>query len=445
MTAAERLAAYVAELRYDDLPPEVVEAAKRCLIDAVACAVFGSGLPWSRLVLDYVRRTAAAGPCHVPGALERRLPPGPAALCLGAFAHAFELDSLRKPGAGVHPGATVALPALVTAQAAGADGRALIAAIVAGCEVMFRIGDATLHTPEARGFHAPGVTGAFGAAAAAGRLSGLNASQLTQAFGLAGSMTGGLLAFADAGRGGMVKRLHLGRAAEAGIVAAELARDGFEGPSTVLEGRFGLLDAFCERAEPERLTAGLGARYEILRLCLKRYACHVTAQAPIQLLRRLMHEQRLEAGQIAGLTLEVSEKVLSHHAERRPADLMLAQYSVPFSVALAAHRDLESPRAFSKDALSDPAILGLVDRLQLRAGRAKGWGVSMVVECRDGVTLRGEQATFRGCPEDPFTDEDLARKFFELTAEAGAGRMHALFDALCGLEQRAASTIRAWD
>src|SRR5436190_11878872 len=160
--ATERLAQYAAAVRYEALPATAVERAKQCLIDAVACAIFGQRFPWSQIVLAEALATGEGGPCRLPGVPDKRLHPPQAALALGTFSHAFELDNLRKPGTGVHAGATVALPALAMAQAQGASGRELIAAIVAGVEVMFRIGNATLHTPEHIGFHAHGLTGPFG-------------------------------------------------------------------------------------------------------------------------------------------------------------------------------------------------------------------------------------------------------------------------------------------
>src|SRR5690606_33383650 len=151
----------------------------------------------------------------------------------------------RKPSAGVHPGAILLPAALATAEHQGAGGRDLLTAFVAGAEVMFRIGLAAKQTTESLGFHAPGVNGPYGSAIVAGKLLGLNADQLTQALGIAGSLGGGLLAFAKAGNGAMVKRLHMGRAAEAGVVAALLARDGYEGPDSVLEGKYGYLEAYA--------------------------------------------------------------------------------------------------------------------------------------------------------------------------------------------------------
>jgi len=415
--AARTLAAYATALIYEELPQHVLRLARHCLIDAVACAVHGSGLPWSRAILETASASSTSGPCRLPGALPRGLPPVPASLCLGAFAHAFELDCLRKPGAGVHPGATVALPALAVAQSVGCSGKDLLTAVVAGCEVMFRIGSATLHSPEGIGFHAPGITGPFGAATAAGRLLGLDANTLTNAYGIAGSMAAGILNFARSGEGGMVKRLHLGRAAEAGVLAALLASRGYQGPGQVLEGQFGVLDVFCDKSEPSLLLDGLGTRYEIEKLCLKRYSCHVTAQAPIQLLRELMRSHSFDGAAIERLELSVSDKVISHHAERKPGDVMLAQYSVPFSVALAAYRDPEDPASFSPSALTDKDILHLADRIGLSGGRPKGWGTVLRVTLRDGRAFVAESDGFLGCPETPFTDKDLQHKVSRLVAD----------------------------
>jgi 2-methylcitrate dehydratase PrpD len=429
--AADQLAAFGAQLAYDDLSAGAVLNAKLCLIDAVACTIFGAGFPWSRAVIDLIASSAATGGCAVPG-FDRRIDPRQAALAFGTFAHAFELDSLRKPGVGAHPGATVALPAFAMAQAGRRSGRDLIVAIVAGCETSFRIGAATLHTPEFDGFHAPGVVGPFGSAVAAGRMLGLPPATIAAAIGIAGSCTGGLLAFAASGAGGMVKRLHLGRAAESGVLAAMLAARGYEGPHTVLDGKFGILDAFCSRSDPDLLTARLGAFFEITRLCIKRYACHVTAQAPIELLRTMMATHRFGAAEIAAMKIVTSAKVASHHNERRPADVMLGQYSVPFSLAVAAWRDPEDPIAFAADCVHDRVILDLAARIELAIGDAPGWGADLSVTLHDGRNFAGRADTFRGCPETPMSIDDVAAKFRKLT---GATRgCEALLQALLDIE-----------
>src|SRR5205823_6688929 len=147
-----------AALSYDDLPAEVGAAARECIIDTVAACICGSALPWSRIVIDYAERTGPGGTSRILGRASAVQAPA-AALANGALAHAFELDALTRPGAGAHPGATVLPPALAIAQQAGVNalkaigGRDPIAPFVAGNVVRIRIGAATGHTNEARGFH----------------------------------------------------------------------------------------------------------------------------------------------------------------------------------------------------------------------------------------------------------------------------------------------------
>jgi 2-methylcitrate dehydratase PrpD len=353
------------------------------------------------------------------------------------MAHAFELDSLSKPGVGVHPGATVALPALAMAQAQNVGGRDLIAAIVAGCEIMFRVGAATLHSPENIGFHAPGITGVFGAAAATAALMKLPPRAIANAFGIAGSMGTGLLAFAKTGSGGMVKRLHLGRAGESGITAAQLASRGYEGPLAIFEGQYGVLDAYCPENAPALLLKGLGEGFDIERICFKRYACHVTAHAPVQLLRGLIEQRGFSGDDIASIELEMSEKVASTHANADPGDIMLAQYSVPFTTAIAAFHDPNDPRVFSADVLKDPRVCQLARRIALRAqpGLTKGWGGRMRVRLANGETHSGELNSFLGTPETPFSENGLKVKFERLAQDEAPHLKSTLFADLMRIEQ----------
>ena len=218
-----QLAKYAAALRYEDLPGPVVQRAKDAIADTIAAIAFGADLPWSRIIVDYARRRGAGGKSRIFAPGGARLQAPMAAFANGALAHAFEMDNLTWPNTGVHPGATMCMPALAVAQERGIGGRELIAALVAGAEVMIRIGRATKHNNEGRGFHAPGTTGPFGGAVAVGRLLKFDAETMTNALGIAGSLSCGLLEFARSGTGAMVKRLHLGRAAESGVLAASLA------------------------------------------------------------------------------------------------------------------------------------------------------------------------------------------------------------------------------
>jgi 2-methylcitrate dehydratase PrpD len=445
-TAAQHLAHFAVNLRFDDLPASAVRNAKLCLIDAVACAVFGQKLPWSQIVLAEALASGAGGPCRLPGVAGARLHVLQAALALGTFAHAFELDNLRKPASGVHGGATVALPAMSMAQACGASGRDLIVAIVAGIEVMFRIGNATMHSAEKVGFHGPGVTGPFGSAAACASLLKLSAAQTANAFGVAGSLGGGLLAFARAGSGGMIKRLHLGRAAESGVIAARLAQRGYEGPLSVLEGRFGVLEAFCEETDPSLLTKDLGKFWEIERLCIKRYACHITSHVPVQLLRTFIEQHDFSGDDIAGIVVEASAKVVSHHSGTDAGDVMLAQYSVPFNLAIAAYYDPSDPDVFCERTIADPRVRELARCVSVSSeGDRKGWAARLAVTLRDGRRFDGELDSFVGCPETPLSTAQLRFKFDRLCREGPPRLRHSLFDELLEAERLPALTSIALD
>jgi 2-methylcitrate dehydratase PrpD len=423
-----RLAEYAAALRYEDLPAAVVQQAKDCIIDTVAAAICGASLPWSSIVIDYAERTGPGGRSHILGRGSAVQAPA-AALANGALAHAFELDSLTRPGAGAHPGATVLPPALAVAQEKDADGRALIAAFVAGNEVMIRIGRATGHTNEARGFHAPGTTGPFGAAVAAGHLLGLGAGAMANALGIAGSLCGGLLEFAR-GDGGMVKRLHLGRASEAGVLAASLAAGGFTGPRTVIEGQFGFLRVFCTAWDEAELTRGLGEEFIVSTAALKRYPCHATAHAAVRAARELQAEHGFTGAEVEAIAATGTERMVERHKILEPADLMLAQYSIPFSVALTLCREARNPESWDETALADPQIRALARRVQMIPGEEHGgMGSTVMIALADGRRLE------RRAESGMLEAGDLADKFLRLTrATLGERGAAALYERLQRLQ-----------
>ena len=158
-TASQTLAQFAADLKFADIPEDVVARGRDCIIDTIAAATYGAQFPWSQLVIDYAQRYGAGGPCSIFGMPGVKVHAPYAALANGALGHAFEQDSVRDPGAGSHPGATV-LPALLAAcEENPVDGKTALTAYVAAVEVMFRIAVASHHSPEHVGFHSPGLTG----------------------------------------------------------------------------------------------------------------------------------------------------------------------------------------------------------------------------------------------------------------------------------------------
>jgi 2-methylcitrate dehydratase PrpD len=434
--ASQTLAEFAVGLTWDRIPPEVIERAKDCVIDTVGACVYGSQLPWTQTVIEYARRNSAPGECSVFGTPVKVRAPF-ACLCNGAAAHAFELDALVEPSVGIHPSAALAVPGLAPAQGRKLSGRALLSAYVAGFEVLYRIGHAANHSIEKVGFHSPGVVGVFGTAAVIGRLFDLDAGKMANAFGIAGSLSSGLMEFSSTG--GMVKRLHLGRAAEGGFMAAVLARDGYTGPAGVLEGKYGVLKVFCRDAQPERLTKDLGKVWHVMKTKIKRYACHSTAQVPVTLALDLKEKHKLSGDDVAGIAVSAGEKVVHQHAINEPRDMTMMQYSVPFCVAIALHRDPLDPRTFSEATLSDPKIRALAKgaRVELLKS-ASGYSSSacrLTLKLKNGTDLTAEGHDFKGTPTMPLTRAELLEKFLKLTAHRDRAKAERLFSQLAEAEK----------
>ena len=433
-----RLAEYAAALRYEDLPPAVIGRAKDCITDTVATIAYGADLPWSQILLAYAKRNGSGGRSRILGANDALVHAPAAALAHGAFAHAFELDNLTQPNSGSHPGATVLSSALAVAQERGIGGRELVTAFVAGAEVMIRIGRATRHTNEERGFHAPGTTGPFGAAVAAGRLMGFDAARMANALGIAGSLACGLLEFARSGTGAMVKRLHLGRAAESGVLAASLAADGFTGPSSVLEGEFGFLRVYCRDWDLAALTRELGESYATMSILMKRFACHITAHTPVEAILDLRNEHNFTGADVESIAIVGNDRVAKVNNIPRPVDRMMAQYSVPFAVALALYRDPRDPRSFDEAAVQDPEILGLAARTTIAPANPpqdrSNLAATVVVTLKDGRVVSRHVAEFKGMPARPLEPQELREKFLLLTRHLGRDRMERLFERLQQIE-----------
>ena len=427
-TATRTLAEFAVDLKYESIPPEVIERAKDCVIDTVGACAFGSQLPWTRTVIEFAKRNSAAGECSVFGTPVKVRAPF-ACLCNGAAAHAFELDALVEPSVGIHPSAALAVPGLAPAQGRKLNGKALLSAIVAGYEVLYRIGDAANQSIEKVGFHSPGVVGPFGTAVVVGRLFELNAKQLANAFGIAGSMSSGLMEFSHTG--GMVKRLHLGRAAEGGFMAAVLARDGYTGPEGALEGKFGLLNVFCRDAQPARLTKDLGTVWHVMKTKIKRYACHATAQVPVTLALDLKQKHKLSGDDVAGIVIAAGEKTVTQHAINEPRDVAMMQYSVPFCVAIALHKDPLDPQIFSEATLNDPKIRALCKGAQVELLKSSpGYQSSacrLTLRLKNGTELTAEGHDFKGTPTMPLTRAELRDKFLMLTAHRDRAKADRLF------------------
>jgi len=433
-----RLAEYAVDLRYDDIPSTVLARAKNTIADGIGAIIFGSTLPWSRMILDYAERAGAGG-------RSRLLRPGgplvgaaSAALANGLMAHAFELDGATKPAVGVHPFATIFPAALALAQERGIGGRRLLAAFVAATECAIRIGRATKKSNERRGFHAPGTTGPFAAAVACGRLVGLDARRMANALGIAGSLAAGLVQFSRSKGGGMVKRLHFGRANESGILAANLADRGFTGPNDIIEGEFGFLRAFCDDYALEEVTKDLGETFHTLTIYMKRYPAHSTAQTPLQAIEELQAERRFTGDEVETMSIAGSHDMLERHDIPEPTDIMSLQYSVNCCAALACYRDPRDPRSYDETALADPRIRALSRRIALipldKALQKTRDSVKVTVTLKDGTTLARQLNHFKGTPDSPPSVADVHEKFAILMRDCTTAKAEEIFERIQNLE-----------
>ncbi len=432
------LAHYAASCRYEDIPPDVIERAKQCITDTIAAVIFGYDLPWSRIIVAFAQKNGVGGNSRVLGPGGPRVHAPAAALANGALAHAFEMDNLTWPSTGVHPGATLLASGLAVAQERGMGGRELLTAVVAGAEVMIRIGRATKHSNEGRGFHAPGTTGPFGAAVACGRLMRFDAERMRNALGIAGSLACGLLEFARSGTGAMVKRLHLGRAAESGVLAAssrrrrlywsgERARRRVRLPARVLR----------QRVRSARTHCGLGDSYATRSIMLKRFPCHITAHTSVQAILDLRAEHGYAATDVASIHIAGNDKMARVNNIPSPADIMMAQYSIPFCVALAHVRDPRDPRSFDEGALREPHIRSLAERVTITIAKDRPTPLAAVVTValKDGRVFTRCVAGFKGTPEQPLDQRELREKFLLLTRHCSAHDMGEMFDRLQNLER----------
>ena len=290
-----QLAAYCASLDFAALPPAVQERTRFLVLDLAGNILRGRHDAESTPALLAAARALglAAGNAAVLGDSARYTPAG-AALLNGALAHCLDFDDTHAAGT-LHPGAPVIPAALAAAEMAGADGRTVLSAIVAGYEVTCRL---ALALPGGdhydRGYHPTATCGAFGGAAAAARVFGLSAKGLEDAFGIALSQSAGSLQFLA--NGAWTKRFQVGWSAMAGLAAAILAREGFRGAAEAFEGKAGFLRAYAPNPVPERALQELGTAWELMNTAVKPYPSCRYGHACIDAAIALRAEHGLQAG-----------------------------------------------------------------------------------------------------------------------------------------------------
>ena len=408
------------------IPPRLIARSKQCLLDALGCALFGAGQPWGRIMADEVLSDCGEGQCSVLGTA-RAAPPAQAALCNGTAIHGFELDDLL-PASIVHPGTVIVPAVFAAAEASNASGMTLLRGIVAGYECMSRLSLALGLEPSHRGFHKTSVVGPVAAAIASGVVMGLSTDELVCAAGLACSTASGIKAYAGGSGGGMVKRMHAGRAAEAGVRMARLAQRGFTGPRAAVDGRYGLLEVFAgDSAETNRLTEGLGEAWAMDGLWVKVYPICGWIQGVVQLLSAMRGPIPLALDQVDKVVVGTSAFAVKNNVNPAPSDTMEAQYSIPYCCAVALQGDAGDPSEFGEPTIHDPLRRAFASRVEVRiddeseAVYPARFGSRVQLHLRSGEVKEAGTLDPHGTAADPCGDEEITAKFMRLAALSGRG------------------------
>jgi 2-methylcitrate dehydratase PrpD len=414
-THAVRLLEFLHRLS-NECGSEPIEKARWCLLDSLGCGLLGATQPWGRIVSDEVLSDDGHGPCSILGRTGM-VSPSQAALCNGTAMHGFELDDLLS-AALIHPGAVIVPAAFAAAEAVDASGLQLLRGIVAGYEATARISLALGTDPSHRGFHKTSVVGPVAGAIAASVTMGLEFKQLQWAVGLACSCASGIKNFAAGGGGGMVKRLHAGRAAEAGVRMAMLARRGFTAPLSAIDGKFGLLDAFSGvTARPDLLDEGLGARWALDDVWVKVYPICGWIQGVVQLLLAMRAQEKFDPVSIERITVATSSFAVKYNGNTEFEDTMAAQYSIPYCVTVALTGDPMDPNEYAAERIRDPRRRAIANKVELRVDPSadsvypKHFACKVTLQFEDGRIIEAHTRDAHGTPGDPCTPQELVQKF----------------------------------
>jgi 2-methylcitrate dehydratase PrpD len=411
------LASYVVEAKTDDLPPQVRKETARAFVNWAGCAIGGS----HHETLDVA--IAALGPFSGPATASvlgrsERLDPLHAALMNGISSHVFDFDDTHLRTV-IHPAGPVASALLAFAEYRPVSGADFVNAFVLGVEVECRIGNAVFPEHYDVGWHITGTTGVFGAAAAVGKLLGLDAQRLTWALGLAATQPVGLREMF----GTMTKSFHPGRAAQNGFTAALLAEKGYTSSEHGIEAKRGWANVLSVARNYDEITQGLGERYELLVNTYKPFACGIVIHPTIDGCIQLRNAEHLTADRIASVALRVHPLVLELTGKRAPQTGLEGKFSVYHAAAIALIEGAGGAPQFSDRAVTDPTVVALRERVsaEIDPGLAAD-AARLTIALTDGRVLELFVEHAIGSLARPMSDADLDAKF------------HGLADPILGRE-----------
>jgi 2-methylcitrate dehydratase PrpD len=419
---AEVLAAKVAALQAEDIPGSARETCQRLLLDVAGLCVAARS---SDYVSALKKSLDAGGPCSALGHAGT-FSPEDAALLNGTAAHGEDFDDSFEGGP-VHSGAVIVPAVLAACERFGLGGGRALLGIAAGVETLCRLSLVAPKLIHKAGFHPTAVLGAMASALSVSKVLSLGEKQTVHALGVAGSMAGGIIEYlAD---GAWTKRLHAGWAAHAGLHAARLAKEGFVGPRTVLEGDHGLFFAFARSAEGKfsALTEKFGSQWLMEGLTFKPYATGTMNQPYIDCALRLA-QKGFAAEDVAEVRCETAEGTVHRLWEplagkQRPPNDYAAKFSTPFNIAVAFVTGAAGFEAFSERTVRDARILGLAGKVKYDVDPHNPYPARYTGHVRmtlkDGRVFEERQPHIRGGVHEPLSREELERKFLANAAHGG--------------------------
>lgn len=417
------LASFVAGLDPAALPSDVRQKLGWLLLDHLRVCSIGARLPWSDWSRRYVGLVGRAGASHVLFSAET-VNPQHATFLNVAYGSSFDGDDTHV-GAMLHPGVAAWSSALAIAEHTCASGREVLAAVVAGYETIIRIGLAVQPSHFKRGFQSTGTCDGFGTAAAASRLlfRGKDAERrIAEAMGLAGGYASGVAQFYYSGAS--AKRIQAAHAAESGIAAALLAKQGYSGPVDIIEGAGGFARAYADGWNPAAIEDGLGQRYHLMDVLVKSHAAAARVAAGIDGMLTLRQEHGFSGDEIASITLGIPRIILGRLTNPHPVDLQAAQMCLPFSVALASKLLLAPGRVPTisvtdfEAGLSDRSLYAIEELTAIElddeveaASNEVSTAARVSVTLHDGRNFAKLVAAPKGSPSQPFTSAEHAARF----------------------------------
>jgi 2-methylcitrate dehydratase PrpD len=442
----QRLAKFCVDTRFEDLPPALVKQAKRHILDTFGATLAGAD--------SEVAKTAQQVFADETGdtlvwSTRQRVGAAQAAMLNGIAAHALELDDT---GGCDHSGAVV-LPAVMAAVSMAGQpvsGREFITAVVIGYEVGRRVLEACggYSAHNGAGWHSTATCGVFGAAAASARILGLDARETLSALGIAGSFSGGLWAFIH--DGSQSKKLHTGRAAEGGLLAARFARQGISGPTQLFEDVWGgfLKTLATTNSTPAALDADLGMVWKLARCSIKPYASCRGTHSAIDALGLLLVQLKVPVDQVEDVQVSLCGLLRDMCGGQDVSTLAAAQMSLPYALAsrlVLGHCRLQ---AYDDEQRSDPRITQWLSRIHLEVDPQLSEDGEPVVTLR---TVDGRQASLcvevpLGAPGNPLSDAALEEKFFSLAMRVmSRERVEELLGQLWRIEElESVRTLDRW-